>query len=294
MIRRPNTTPDRALREREEELSRIVRAAGPLAVAFSGGADSALVLAAAARALGPDRVLAVTAVSESLARGELPRAAAFAAGLGVRHLTSRTTELADPRYRANTSDRCYFCKSTVLDAIGALAAAHGFPTVATGTNADDAASPHRPGIRAGQERGVLTPLRDAGLTKEDVRALSRAWQLPTWDKPATPCLASRIRYGLQVSGPRLARVDHAETVARAVLHDAGLRPHDLRVRDLGDTARLELDADLVPAARALDTLTPALAQAGFANAPIEITAFRSGRLNEEPPFTRRAERGPGR
>jgi uncharacterized protein len=265
------------------ELLARLRAIGPVAVAYSGGADSALVLAAASRALGPERVLAVTAVSASLASAELPRAAELARDLGVRHLTPRTDELDRPGYRANGRDRCYFCKSEVLGAIAELARTHGFPSVATGTNADDAHDPFRPGIRAGEEHGVRTPLRDAGFTKADVRALSQAWGLPTWNKPAAPCLASRIRYGLKVTEHRLARVDRAETAVRAALADAGIHPTDLRVRDMGDAARIELDAASLPTARTLPHLADAVTRSGFTGTPVTIEPFRSGRLNERTP-----------
>ncbi|MFE2756677.1 ATP-dependent sacrificial sulfur transferase LarE [Actinosynnema sp. NPDC059335] len=267
----------------EHPLVGRMRHIGPVAVAYSGGADSALVLAAAVRAVGPARVLAVTAVSESLATGELARAARLADDLGVTHLTPRTRELASPGYRANGADRCYFCKSEVLGTITALAREHGYGHVATGTNADDAADPFRPGIRAGAERGVHTPLRDAGLGKDDVRRLSREWALPTWDKPATPCLASRIRYGLEVTPHRLARVDRAEVAVRALLAAAGIASPDLRVRDLGDTVRLEVDPAVVDGVAALPGLREALSGAGFADVPHEVDPFRSGRLNTEPP-----------
>ncbi|MFE5581282.1 ATP-dependent sacrificial sulfur transferase LarE [Kitasatospora sp. NPDC056531] len=258
-----------------------VHATGPFAVAYSGGVDSALVLAAGVRALGPDGVLAVTAVSESLASGELGGARALADDLGVVHLAPRTEELKRPGYRANGPDRCYFCKSEVLDTIAAVARDHGFDLVATGTNADDAADPFRPGIRAGRERGIRTPLLDAGLTKADVRAVSRLWSLPTWDKPATPCLASRIRYGVPVTPHRLARVDLAETAVRRVLYRAGLRSEQLRVRDLGDTVRVELDTEVATAAAALPSIAQAVAEAGFGATPVVVDGFVSGRLNHE-------------
>nr|WSX72808.1 ATP-dependent sacrificial sulfur transferase LarE [Streptomyces sp. NBC_00899]WSX81124.1 ATP-dependent sacrificial sulfur transferase LarE [Streptomyces sp. NBC_00899] len=252
-----------------------------VAVAFSGGADSALVLAAAVRALGAANVLAVTAVSESLASGELERAAELAATLRVTHRTPRTRELERAGYRANGPDRCYFCKSEVLDSIGRLAAESGFRHVATGTNADDAADPFRPGIRAGSERGVLTPLLSAGLTKPRVRRLSRHWSLPTWDKPATPCLASRVVYGLRISGPRLARIDQAEAAVRARLGTAGVEVADLRVRDLGGRrARIEVPADALSAAAAVPGLCEVVAAAGFDAGAVEVAAFRSGALND--------------
>jgi pyridinium-3,5-biscarboxylic acid mononucleotide sulfurtransferase len=275
----------------EAALLRQFDGTGPVAVAYSGGADSALVLAAAVRALGPANVLAVTAVSESLASGELHAARDVALTLGVVHLTPGTRELDRAGYRDNGPDRCYFCKSEVLDCIGALAAEHGFHQVATGTNADDAADPFRPGIRAGTERGVLTPLLSAGLTKPQVRRLSRHWSLPTWDKPATPCLASRIAHGLRISGPRLARVDRAEAAVRARLSAAGVQVADLRVRDLGEgRARIEVPAEALAAAAAVPGLRDVLNAAGFgvgvgvgagADA-VELAPFRSGSLHAGP------------
>jgi uncharacterized protein len=264
-----------------EALVQRLAAIGPLAIAYSGGADSALVLAAAARALGTSRVLAVTAVSGSLATGELQAARTLAEGLGTRHLAVPTRELDRPGYRANGRDRCYFCKSEVLDTLARIARLHGYPRIATGTNTDDAADPHRPGISAGREHGVHTPLLDVGLTKADVRAVSRLWSLPTWDKPATPCLASRIRYGLEVTGYRLVRVDRAEAAVRALLTAAGFPVTDLRVRDLGDAARVEVPADDLPFVRAVPGLAEAIGAAGFAGMPVEYAAFSSGNLNME-------------
>ncbi|MFD9701815.1 ATP-dependent sacrificial sulfur transferase LarE [Lentzea sp. NPDC059081] len=252
---------------------------GPLAVAFSGGVDSALVLAAAVRANGPGAVLAVTADSASLATAELAAATAFAHGLGVRHLTPGTTELDNPGYAANGRDRCYFCKSTVLDTITAVAGENGLTAVATGTNADDARDPFRPGIRAGDEIGVHTPLRDLGMTKADVRALSRTWGLSTWDKPAMPCLASRVRYGLAITPARLARVERAEVAVRGWLAEAGLPSRDLRVRDLGGVGRIELDAQLAARQDLRDDLVRLVREAGFDDG--EVAAFRSGALNLE-------------
>jgi pyridinium-3,5-biscarboxylic acid mononucleotide sulfurtransferase len=267
--------------DRAERLLAAVSAAGRLAVAFSGGADSALVLAAAARSLGPNNVIALTADSASLATGELGAARSLAASLGVPHLAPRTRETDDAAYRANTPNRCYFCKSTVLDGLARAATHHGFPLLATGSNADDAADPHRPGVVAGRERGVLTPLLDAGFTKGDVRAVSRSWGLPTWNKPAAPCLASRIRYGIPVDPPRLARVDRAERAVAALMQRAGVPARDLRVRDLGRAVRIEVDADRVLVAAALPALAPALADAGFPDVPFTVAAFRSGSLNDD-------------
>ena len=261
-------------------LEQRLRSLGSLLVAFSGGADSAFLLAAAVRALGPDRVGAATAYSDSLPQSERDPARDFAEGLGVRVLTPRTHEMDREGYRANAGDRCYFCKAELLDVLTPLAEAEGFAHVATGTNADDAVAGFRPGIRAASERGALTPLRDAGFTKEQVRAASRAWGLPTWDKPAAACLSSRVAYGIEVTPFRLGRVERAEAGARAALAAAGLEVRDLRVRDLGDRASLEVDADLVEAARRLPGVLAAVAAAGFDEAEVDARGFRSGSMNE--------------
>jgi uncharacterized protein len=183
-------------------------------------------------------------------------------------------------YRANAGDRCYFCKAELLDVLAPLAAEHGLACVATGTNADDAVAGFRPGIRAAAERGAVTPLLDAGLTKEQVRSASRAWGLPTWDKPAAACLSSRVAYGIEVSPHRLARVERAETAARAVLTGAGLTVRDLRVRDLGDRASIEVDAEVVTRARALPAVVAAVVEAGFPAVEVDPRGFRSGAMNE--------------
>jgi uncharacterized protein len=246
-------------------------------VAFSGGVDSSLVLAAAARALGPDSVVAVTAVSESLPSGMLTAARQLAAALGVSHTEVVTHELDNPGYAANGADRCYFCKATLIDAVAQLGPG---PLLVTGTNADDIRAGWRPGIRAAAERGAGTPLADTQMTKADVRALSRDWGLPTWDRPASPCLSSRIAYGVQITPARLARVDAAEQAVRGVLGMAGLDIHDLRVRDLGGVVRLEVDASAVAAVRQSGSVARAIAAAGFGAAAIEVSPFRSGSLND--------------
>jgi uncharacterized protein len=268
------------LDRRLEDLEDILAGLGSVAVAFSGGADSAFLLAAAVRALGAENVLAVTAVSASLAPGEREQAGELTVRLGVRHVTPATAEMEREGYRANDGDRCYFCKAELLDVLGPVAREHGLAHVATGTNADDALAGFRPGIRAAHERGAVTPLRDAGLTKAQVRAASRRWGLPTWDKPAAACLSSRVAYGVSITPERLARVGRAEVALRAALSDAGIDVRDLRVRDLGDLARIEVDAASVALVAATPAATAAVRAAGFDAAEVDPRGFRSGSMNE--------------
>ena len=244
-----------------------------LMIAFSGGADSAFLLAAAVRALGPDDVAAATAYSDSLPASERQPALDFARDLGVAVFTPQTDEMTREGYRANDGDRCAYCKSELLDVLGPLAARHGYDAVATGTNADDARAGFRPGIKAAAERGAVTPLLDAGLTKAQVRAASRAWDLPTWDKPAAACLSSRVAYGIEITPSRLLRVERAEAVVRELLPTA----RNVRVRDLGDTARVEVDRELVERVDA--AVLAAVRAAGFDVAEVDPLGFRSGSMN---------------
>jgi uncharacterized protein len=248
-------------------------------VAFSGGVDSGVVLAAAVRALGPDRVVAATAVSPSLPAAERAGAAAFGASLGVRHEFPRTDELSRAGYVANAGDRCAFCKQELVDVLTPLAARLGLADVVTGTNADDMTAGFRPGIAAAAARGAWAPLARAGLTKDDVRAAARRWDLPLADKPAAACLASRIAYGVPVTAEGLARVEAAEDALRGALTDAGLPVRNLRVRDLGeDVARVEIDAALVDAVAGRPELLDAVR--GFASVVVDPRGFRSGSMNE--------------
>jgi uncharacterized protein len=245
-------------------------------VAYSGGADSAFLLAAAVRALGPGNVVAATGYSHSLPQVERDPAREFAVGLGVEVLTPQTHEMDREGYRANGGDRCFFCKAELVEVLVPLARQRGIGTVATGTNADDAVAGFRPGIRAADERGAVAPLRDAGLSKAQVREASRRWGLPTWDKPAAACLSSRVAYGVEVTPHRLARVERAEAAVRVVLGD---RVRNLRVRDLGDRASVEVDRDLLPLPDEA-ALVAAVRGAGFDVAAVDPRGFRSGSMND--------------
>jgi uncharacterized protein len=267
------------LDQRLAALEADLRERGSVLVAYSGGADSAFLLAAAVRALGPSRVAAATGYSHSLPEAERDPAREFAESLGVPVLTPRTHEMEREGYRANGADRCYFCKAELLEVLTPLAEEHGLAHVATGTNADDAVAGFRPGIRAADERDAIAPLRDAGLTKAQVRAASRRWGLPTWDKPAAACLSSRVAYGIEVTPYRLGRVERAEAAVRAALAESGLR--NLRVRDLGERASVEVDAALLPLPPEREaSVIDAVVAAGFPAAVVDPRGFRSGSMNE--------------
>lgn len=276
--------PDRidahVLDQRLAALETDLRERRTVMVAFSGGADSAFLLAAAVRALDADAVAAATAYSDSLPQHERDPALALAHDLGVRVFTPQTSEMEREGYRTNAGDRCYFCKAELLDVLGPLAVEHGFEHVATGTNADDVLAGFRPGIRAAHERGAITPLRDAGLTKQQIRAASRRWDLPTWDKPAAACLSSRVAFGVEVSPFRLSRVERAEVSVRSALDAAGVDVRSLRVRDLGERASIEVDSDQVAAAQRVPGVVGAALDAGFDRAEVDPKGFRSGSMNE--------------
>jgi uncharacterized protein len=269
---------DALLDARLRALDTALQELGSVLVAFSGGADSAFLLAAALRTLGSPSVAAATAISPSLPSSERRAAAEFAAGLGVRHAFVDTREMEREGYRANAGDRCYFCKAELLDQLAPLAAQLGLGHIATGTNADDAVAGFRPGIRAAFERGAVTPLRDAGLTKAQVRAASRRWGLTTADKPAAACLSSRIAYGISITPGRLARVEAAEAALRLAFAEAQLPVRNLRVRDMGNRARVEVDAGCVEALQQRPELLAAVT--GFDAVEVDPRGFRSGAMNE--------------
>jgi uncharacterized protein len=240
-----------------------------LLVALSGGVDSAVLLAVAARVLPPGRVAAATTASAAVPREEIEDAAAVAARAGVAHHVVPTSELDDPDYRANAGDRCYFCRREMYGVLLDRAAALGFAHVADGLQADDPVA-DRPGVRAARERGVLHPLREAGFRKAHVRRLARALGLPVHAKPAQPCLASRIPIGLGVTAERLARIERAERSVRAL----GFR--ELRVRCEDRHGRVEIGgAELRSALARADEIAAAVVAAGFDSAHVDRDAYGS-------------------
>jgi pyridinium-3,5-biscarboxylic acid mononucleotide sulfurtransferase len=262
-----------------EQLEARIGSLGSCVVAFSGGVDSSLVAALAARALGA-RALAVTAVSPALATGELDGARDVARAIGIRHETITTTELEREGYRANGRDRCYHCKTELYDQLVAVAERRGFAAVLSGANADDMGD-WRPGLTAAAEHGVLHPLLEAGVGKEEVRQLARELGVRSAEKPASPCLASRIPYGTAVDPVVLAQIDRAEVAVKALGYPV------LRVRHYGALGRVELEADDLGALTSdrREEIVTAVLGAGYADVEIADEPFRSGSLNAS--FTKR-------
>jgi uncharacterized protein len=254
-----------------ERLRGFFSQSGPVVVAFSGGVDSSLVAWAANDVLGHD-ALSVTAVSPSLATDEAADCADLAAEWGLAWHTVETDEMTRAAYRVNDADRCFHCKSALMDQLEPLAAARG-ATVVLGVNLDDLGD-HRPGQHAASERGARFPLVEAGFAKSDVRRVSADLGLRTWDKPAAACLASRVPYGTKVTVPLLARLDRAEAALRR------LGFGQLRVRDYGDTARIELPLDdLAGAIRRREAVVEAIRAVGYRYVTLDLEGFRSGNLN---------------
>ncbi|GAC1647098.1 MAG: ATP-dependent sacrificial sulfur transferase LarE [Gemmatimonadaceae bacterium] len=268
--------PDPSSAGKRSALLSWLAARGSALVAYSGGVDSAYLASAALDVLGRQRMLAVVGRSASYPAAQWEAARQVAENLSLPLLEVDTAELADPEYAANPSNRCYFCKRELWSLLLPIARQHGLAVVVDGTNADDLRQ-HRPGARAGAERGVSSPLAEVGLTKGEIRQLSLERGLPTWDQPSSPCLSSRLPYGTPVTASRLAQIERAEGALRA-RGFAG----DLRVRHHGDVASVELAAaELTRAfhpsqARAI---REAVRGAGFARVVVDLRGFRSGSLN---------------
>ena len=265
-----------ALHEKLETLLATLAGYGRVAVAFSAGVDSTVVARAAQQACGDDAV-AVTAVSPSLASGEREQAEQLAQQIGIRHVVIETDEFDNPDYLKNEPNRCYFCKTELYTRLGHILPQLDVDVIANGANVDDQGD-HRPGMVAAGEHAVRSPLLDVGMTKQDVRDLAQHWDLPVWDKPAMPCLSSRIAYGVGVTTERVRRVDAAEKYLR---EEFGLL--EFRVRhEANELARIEVSIDELP--RLLDTsnrlaITAKLRELGFAFVTIDLEGFRSGSLN---------------
>lgn len=270
-----STTAGHCLGEKMTRLRSALRGMGSAVVAFSSGVDSTFLLRVAHEELG-DRAVAVTVRSCTFPRRELDEAMAFCRLEGIRHEVVDTSELDIPGFAENPPDRCYLCKKSIFGKIMAFAEANGFAAVLEGSNKDDDGD-YRPGMRAIRELGVRSPLHDAGLTKAEIRALSRELGLPTAEKPSFACLASRFPYGERITAARLERVERAEQWLR----DAGLGLVQLRVRSHGDLARIEVPAgDIARVAACADEVAAAFKRFGFAYAALDLQGYRTGSLNE--------------
>ena len=259
--------------QRRTRVEHILTSCGSVLVACSGGVDSVLLAAVAAKVLG-EKAVAATAVSPSLASGELEDARAAAAAAGIRHIEVPTDEIENPAYAANASDRCFHCKDTAYGTFTALAAREGIAVVVDGTNADDSGD-FRPGRRAAREHGVRSPLAEAGMTKQEIRDWARELDLAVWDKPAAACLSSRVPYGSPVTVEKLTRIDQAESALKSL----GFR--QCRVRDHGTVARVEIESALLPRLLEIrEAVVAALKQAGFSYVSLDLEGFRSGSMNE--------------
>jgi uncharacterized protein len=262
------------LDEKEARLDAILAACGSVVLGYSGGVDSTLLLKKAVDVLGAERVLAVTAATATYEPAEVDEAESLAGALGASHLRIQSTELEDEGFLANPPERCYYCKTDLYGDLKALAAERGYATVVDGSQADDALD-WRPGLRALDEQGVVSPLKEAGLTKEDVRELSRRLGLPTAEKPANACLASRFPYGEAITAQKLGRVGRAERVVR----EAGFEI--VRVRHHGDVARIEVPpADRARLLALADRVVPAIKALGYVWVAIDLEGYRTGSMNE--------------
>jgi pyridinium-3,5-biscarboxylic acid mononucleotide sulfurtransferase len=262
------------LQDKRQRLEQVLRECRSVVIGYSGGVDSVFLARVAVDVLGAANVLAVTGKSDSIASWMEDTARQVAADFGIPWLEVETREMDDPRYAANPSNRCYFCKNELWSVLSAVAAERGLRTVLDGSNADDVGD-HRPGAVAAGEHGVRSPLLEAGLTKAEIRAWSHELGLPTWDQPAAPCLASRLPYGLSVTPERLRQVERAELGLRAL----GFR--DFRVRHHDAVARLEVHpSELHRVAAHRDAIHRAVADAGFGRVLLDLDGYRRGALNE--------------
>jgi pyridinium-3,5-biscarboxylic acid mononucleotide sulfurtransferase len=261
------------LQKRLTELEEILAPYGSALVAFSGGVDSSLALAVAARALPKHRVLAVTSNNETYLPSELDLARTFVESLGIEHLVVNTRELDDSNYASNPTNRCYFCKSTLYSDLAKLAEEKGYACVVDGANKDDEGD-YRPGRKAARELGVVSVLSEAGMSKAEVRELARYLGLPTWDKPALACLSSRFPYGQEITPEKLSQVARAEEF---------LRREDfkqVRVRHHGEIARLEVGPEELERAFAMrERISTELLDAGFLYVTLDLAGYKSGSLN---------------
>ncbi|MCK6457478.1 MAG: ATP-dependent sacrificial sulfur transferase LarE [Phycisphaerae bacterium] len=278
-IDQPNATLD----EKLERMRGILRELRRVAVAFSAGVDSTFVLKVALDTLGAENVLAVTGRSDSLAGDEYVQAAELARRLSARHVVIETQEFSDPNYLANPTNRCYYCKTELYEKMGPVLVAHGLSATISGVNADDLGD-YRPGLAAASEHRVRAPAAEAGLTKAEIRELSQRLGLPTFDKPASPCLSSRVQYGETITPEKLRRIERAE----AFLRELGYR--ECRVRHHDTLARIEVPAERVaeladPALRA--KIDAAFREFGYQYVTLDLRGFRSGSMNEVIAFGRR-------
>lgn len=258
--------------ELEQRLQAAITEIGPVVVALSGGVDSTLVAVAATKFLEPSDVLCATADSASLAGSELELCQSLSETWGFDWQAVATQELNDPRYLENNSDRCYWCKTALMDQLTPISAQRQ-ATVVLGVNLDDLGD-HRPGQHAAAERGARFPLVDAGFTKVDIRSLARHWGIEVWNRPAMPCLSSRIPYRTPVAVPLLSKIDRAEAALRAM----GFA--DVRVRHYDDTARIEVPSeDLAKAVAGAQQIVSAVQEAGYSYVTLDLAGLRSGNLN---------------